>query len=157
MVPEVSDPPTPIEALPSPEEMRATYERMRDSVLAAHDTANMRVAEARDLLSDALAEAREIRESYPELFPEEPPAVKERGKVSVEQMNTALRSIAEHPGESYKQIGRRIGYSESWVSEIVRATNENGGLIQRAKRGRTFVHSLTEEGRRVVDTGGIRA
>lgn len=151
----------PVEALPTPEEVRETFDRMRASVLAAYRRLEADEAGLREMLSGVEEEQKQMRERYPMFFPEGVAAGgrrSARGTPGIEQRNIVLRTIAEHEDDTIKQIARRTHLSPSWVSHIISEIGRTGSgvLIERERRGRTFVYRLTSAGKSVVNRGGIR-
>jgi predicted transcriptional regulator len=143
--------------LPTPEEVQATFTRMREAVEAAHAEAEQRVADARAELAAALSQAAAIREQYPMFFPDEQDASqKPVGRASVEQKNAVMRALAEHPDQTRKQLARRISYSPSWAGEIVKQIRQDGDFIKASRRGREIAYSLTELGETTIGHGGFR-
>lgn len=154
---EVMDTPA-TQGLPSPAEVTATLEAMRAAVMERYNAQDDDIAEARSMIESAEQAKAQLREMYPMFFPEpEQPPGRNQGQPSVEQKNQVLRILAEHPGESRKQLARRTSFSPSWAGEIVRALRRQGDFLVVSKRGREQVYSLTELGMSTVNNGGLRA
>jgi predicted transcriptional regulator len=152
----VLDEPT---ALPSPEEVQATFEQMRAAVLAEDARLLADADDAREMLATAERERESLRSRYPMFFPT-PDRVDPRpsggGTPNVEQMNKLLRTVAEHPDQTLKQLGRRLNFSTSWTGRIVSEINERGAYVGRDRHGRSYIYRLTEEGSTLLNRGGVR-
>lgn len=144
--------------LPHPDELAAAYARMEGAVRGEYDRWEEQANEARDILQQCEEAMAGLRAAYPMIFPPEPESRRKMvGQPSTEQKNAVLRAIAEHPGSTYRQLGRRLNYSVSWVGRIIQVINaEHGQLIGRGRNGRSLIFRLTEEGDSVLGRGGIR-
>jgi predicted transcriptional regulator len=151
---------TAVETLPAPEDVRRTFEQMKTAVMAAYAERTRDIEDARGIIATAEAEQAAIRERYPMFFPEEAQAAaaarRNRGTPSVEQMNKALRVIADHPDQTIKQLARRLNYSDSWVSLTIQTLNRQRSLVSRERHGRSRIYRLTADGQQVLNRGGIR-
>jgi predicted transcriptional regulator len=145
-------------ALPSPQEVAAVWERMRETVLTAYRRQEEDIAQARQIIAEAEAEQARLRDQYPVFFPERPePRRSGGGTPTVEQMNTMLRTLAEHPDQTLKQLQRRLNFSDSWTARIIKEIEVRGPYVERSRHGRSFIYRLTADGTHVLNRGGIRA
>ena len=106
---------------------------------------------------DLTPEQDELRTAYPMFFEASSDRVK-RAVVSVEGMNRLMRLIAEHPGNTRKQIAKRVGYSTSWVSTCVLHINRSHpeALISQVRISRNATYSLTAAGSALLNNGGFQ-
>jgi hypothetical protein len=148
-------------ALPSPEDVAATFEQMRETVVAHEAKLVDDLAEAQEWVANAERELAEHRARYPMFFvePEEKTTGRKTsaGVPDVETINKVLRVLYEHPNQTRKTLARRTGWSDSWLSRIILWANDHhGDVIAYGKHGRARQYFLTEAGRRPVDSGGVR-
>jgi predicted HTH transcriptional regulator len=148
---------TPEAVLPDPELVAETYDRLRSSVMSAYRRLERDEHEARALLEDALGEQEKLRGRYPMFFPDAPAGGGRRiGNPDTAVMNRMLRTLAEHPNQTRKQLSRRLGLSDNWIGRVIACTNERGAYVAWQKIGRSRSYFLTEAGRTLVDGGGVR-
>lgn len=146
--------------LPDPEAVAEAYRSMETAVRSHWEMWQARAEGAKRVLDEAVEEQRKLVESYPQFFPAEQgtdPGEIHRGKPSTEQMNVMLRAVAEHPGDTYRQLARRLNISRSWCGRIIQVINEHGEYVANARAGRELSWTLTPAGEQFLNRGGFHS
>ena len=153
--------PTTAPELPDPAEVARTWETMRASVISAYEVHADDIAAAREIISAAEEEQAKLRSDYPMFFPAEQEESSRMSHPSIEVKNQVLRTLADHPDQTLKQLSRRVSWSRSWVGRILQVIMEEhvtdaGPIVERQRRGREFQYRLTSAGTTLVGRGGLR-
>lgn len=144
--------------LPDPEAVAAAVASMETAVRSHWEMWQARAEGARRVLAEALDEQETLVATYPQFFPEEQGTERasRAAQPSIEQLNVVLRTIAEHPGDTYRQLGRRLNMSRSWVGRIIQVINEHGDYVGRGKSGRESTWTVTSAGEQFLNRGGFQ-